>query len=63
VGDFIEAQANLVEALSLYDPERDREARFRFGPDNGAAARAYLAITRYLLGRAKSVEARHERLL
>src|SRR6516225_6460066 len=27
-GDFIEAQANLVEALSIYDPERDREARF-----------------------------------
>ena len=49
-GDFIEAQANLVEALSIYDPERDREARFRFGPDTGAAARAYLAITKWQLG-------------
>src|SRR5262249_59048090 len=37
--DFIEAQANLVEALSIYNPERDREARFRFGVDNGACAR------------------------
>jgi class 3 adenylate cyclase/predicted ATPase len=49
-GDFIEAQANLVEALSIYDPERDREARFRFGHDSGAAARAFLAITKWQLG-------------
>jgi class 3 adenylate cyclase/predicted ATPase len=49
-GDFIEAQANLVEALSIYDPERDHEARFRFGQDTGAAARAYLAITKWHLG-------------
>jgi tetratricopeptide (TPR) repeat protein len=49
-GDFIEAQANLLEALRIYDPERDREAMFRFGPDAGAAARAYLASTKWLLG-------------
>jgi predicted ATPase len=49
-GDFIEAQANLVEALSIYDPERDREATFRFGRDTGAAARASLAITKWQLG-------------
>jgi predicted ATPase len=49
-GDFIEAQSNLVEALSIYNPERDREARFRFGPDTGAAARAYLANTKWQLG-------------
>jgi predicted ATPase len=49
-GDFIEAQANLVEALSIYDPDEDREARFRFGPDTGAAARAYLAHTKWQLG-------------
>src|SRR5215467_3767673 len=49
-GDFIEAQANLVEALRIYDPERDREARFRFGRDTGANARAYLAITKWQLG-------------
>jgi class 3 adenylate cyclase/predicted ATPase len=49
-GDFIEAQSNLVRALSIYDPERDREARFRFGQDHGAAARVYLAITKWPLG-------------
>jgi class 3 adenylate cyclase/tetratricopeptide (TPR) repeat protein len=49
-GDLTEAQANLVEALSLYDPERDREARVRFDQDTGAAARAYLANTKWLLG-------------
>jgi class 3 adenylate cyclase/predicted ATPase len=49
-GDFIEAQTNFVEALNIYNSERDREARFRFGQDTGAAARAYLAITKWLLG-------------
>jgi len=49
-GDFIEAQSNLVEALRFCDPERDREARFRFGQDTGAAARACLANTKWQLG-------------
>jgi predicted ATPase len=49
-GDFIEAQSNLVEALRIYDPERDREAMFGFGQDTGAATRARLAITKWLLG-------------
>jgi predicted ATPase len=49
-GDFIEARANLVEALSIYDPERDREAMFRIGQDTGAAARARLAHTKWQLG-------------
>jgi predicted ATPase len=49
-GDFVEAEANLAEALSLYDPERDHETRFRFGTDIGAMARAYLAVTKWLLG-------------
>jgi Tfp pilus assembly protein PilF len=48
-GDFIEAQANLLEALRIY-PERDRRASFRFGPDYGAIARAYLAHTKWQLG-------------
>ena len=48
-GDFIEAQAYLVEALSIYDPERDRKATFRFG-HTGPAARAYLANTKWQLG-------------
>jgi tetratricopeptide (TPR) repeat protein len=49
-GDFIEAQANLVEALRSYDPERDREVRFRIGLDTDAAARTCLAITKWQLG-------------
>jgi predicted ATPase len=49
-GDFIEAHANLVQALSIYDPERDREAKFRFGQDHGTAARVYLASTKWPLG-------------
>jgi class 3 adenylate cyclase/predicted ATPase len=49
-GDFIEAQSNLVEALRIYDSERDREARFRFGLDPGPTARALLAITKWQLG-------------
>src|SRR5262249_36428989 len=49
-GDFIEAQANLVEALSIYDPERDREAGLRFGQDTSVAARASLATTKWQLG-------------
>jgi class 3 adenylate cyclase/predicted ATPase len=49
-GDFVEAQANFVEALSIYDPERDREARFRYGQDTGPTARAYLAHAKWQLG-------------
>jgi len=49
-GDFIEAQSNLVEALSIYDSERDREAMFRFGGATDALARAYLANTKWQLG-------------
>jgi predicted ATPase len=56
-GDFIEARANLVEALSIYDPERDREATFRFGLDTDAAARAYLAITKWQLGEVEPARA------
>jgi tetratricopeptide (TPR) repeat protein len=47
-GDFIEAQANFVEALSIY--ERDPEAMFRFGQDTGAAERACLAHAKWRLG-------------
>jgi predicted ATPase len=56
-GDFIEAQANLVEALSIYDPARDREARFRLGLDTGAIARAYLANTKWQLGEVEPAQA------
>jgi predicted ATPase len=49
-GDLIEAQANFVEVLSIYDPERDCKARFRYGPDTGAMARVCLARTKWQLG-------------
>jgi hypothetical protein len=42
-GDFIGAEANLPEALRIYDPERDRDSKFRFGMDIAAAATGYLA--------------------
>ncbi|HKT17898.1 MAG TPA: AAA family ATPase [Stellaceae bacterium] len=56
-GDFVAAQANLLAALSIYDPERNREARFRFGPDIGTAARAVLATTKWLLGEVRPTRA------
>jgi adenylate cyclase len=56
-GDFIEAQANLVAALSIYDSERDREARFRFDLDTGAAARVHLANTKWQLGEVEPARA------
>jgi hypothetical protein len=49
-GDFIEAQANLVEALTIYNLERDREAMFRLAQDTGAVAGVYLANTKWHLG-------------
>jgi predicted ATPase len=49
-GDFTAAQAHLEQALRLYDPERDREAKFRFGSDPGAAATAHLAHASWQLG-------------
>jgi tetratricopeptide (TPR) repeat protein len=49
-GDFIDARTNLAEALRTYDPERDREARFRFGLDTGAHAAGFLALASWALG-------------
>jgi len=49
-GDLIKAQAYLERALSIYDPERDREVRYRFGVDGVASATAHLAQTSWLLG-------------
>jgi predicted negative regulator of RcsB-dependent stress response len=50
LGDLSAAQTNLVEAINTHDPEHDREARLRFGPDSGATARTFLAIAKWLLG-------------
>ena len=49
-GDFIEARAHFEEALRTYDPERDQEAKFRYGQDAVAGAFTYLAFTSWALG-------------
>jgi predicted ATPase len=49
-GELTEAETNLEEARRRYDPERDREAKFRFGIDTGAGATHYLAQVKALLG-------------
>ena len=49
-GALDNAQAHLSEALRLHDPERDRDAKFRFSADTGAAAASYLAQTKWYLG-------------
>ena len=49
-GALDDARTYFSEALRIYDPERDRDARFRFGADTGAAAAAYFAQTNWYLG-------------
>jgi adenylate cyclase len=49
-GDFRGAEASLAEALRIYDPKRDRDARFRFGIDCGAGAAAQLTLAIWALG-------------
>ena len=49
-GALDSARTHFSEALRVYDPERDRDARFRFGADTGAAAAAYFAQTNWYLG-------------
>jgi predicted ATPase len=51
-GDLAVARAHFEQALRIFDPERDREAKFRFSMDIGAAATGYLALTNWLLGEA-----------
>jgi hypothetical protein len=49
-GDFHGAAANLAEALRIYDPERDCDAKFRFAMDTGAGAAIYLALASWAMG-------------
>ena len=51
-GDLAAARAHFEQALRIFDLERDREAKFRFGHDGGAGATSYLALTNWLLGEA-----------
>jgi adenylate cyclase len=61
--DFVGAEADLAEALKLYDPERDRDAKFRFGTDAAAAATSYLALTSWALGDVERARALSEEAL
>ena len=49
-GDFAEAGAHCEQALRIYDPERDREAKFRFGTDAKVLATGYLAFATWCRG-------------
>jgi class 3 adenylate cyclase/tetratricopeptide (TPR) repeat protein len=49
-GDFTAAKAHFEEALRIYDPERDRETRFRFGMDTRFGATVGLGSVTLMLG-------------
>ena len=49
-GDFAEAQTNLARALEMYDPERDRDAKFRFYINSCIGLKPYIAQTNWILG-------------
>ena len=49
-GEYREARDHLERALALFQPGRDDDLAFRFGPDSGVAAMAYLAFASWPLG-------------
>ena len=49
-GDFAQARAHFEQTLRIYDPERDREAKFRLGLDSKVAATSYLALAAWCFG-------------
>ena len=49
-GDYIAARSHLEQAVSIYDPERDRDLAYRFGQDIGVSAMVYLALVLWPLG-------------
>jgi class 3 adenylate cyclase/predicted ATPase len=62
-GEFIGGQTNLAEALGTYDPERERDAKFRFGVDGGAGAAGFLALASWALGDVERARALSEEAL
>jgi len=62
-GDFTGADASLTEALRAYDPERDRDAKFRFGVDTGAGAMGFLTMAIWALGDVERARALGEEAL
>jgi predicted ATPase len=61
--DFIGARTNLTEALRIYDLERDRDAKFRFGADTGAGAAGHLAPASWALGDVERAQSLSEEAL
>ena len=53
-GDLAAAKSMLQRALRDYKPERDAEARFRFGRDTGVSAAANLAVAAWHMGDVES---------
>jgi predicted ATPase len=49
-GDYPQAKAHLKDALDILKSERDRDLAFRFGQDQVAAAKIYLALVLWPLG-------------
>src|SRR5277367_2488158 len=49
-GEYREARDHLERARALFQPGRDDDLAFRFGPDPGVAAMAYLAFASWPLG-------------
>jgi class 3 adenylate cyclase/predicted ATPase len=49
-GELMSAREHLEQAVTRYDPERDRMLRYRFGQDPGVAAMFQLAMVLFLLG-------------
>ncbi|MGO9423696.1 AAA family ATPase [Roseiarcus sp.] len=49
-GNYVEARAHFEKAVTLFDPERDRDLAFRFGQDVGVSATIYLAMALWPLG-------------
>ena len=49
-GEYREARDHFERALALFQPGRDDDLAFRFGPDPGVAAMACLAIASWPLG-------------
>ena len=49
-GEYREARDHFERALALFQPGRDDDLAFRFGPDPGVSAMAHLAIVSWSLG-------------
>src|SRR5271165_6326031 len=49
-GDFAQARVHCEQTIRIYDPVRDREAKFSVGGDSKVTATTFLALTTWCLG-------------